>query len=323
MSNIDGEIAIRLLPSDLRKATATMGTQEARYLVDSYYQMQDYRMASSSQARAVDKTEEPHATLDFFGSQFATLEKQIKGALKAYAEGDPLGVWALSNYGIGPVITAGLLAHIDIAKAPTVGHIWAFAGLDPTRTWEKGQKRPHNAKLKVLCWKIGESFKKFSGRDECAYGKLYQQRKAYEVERDEAVVELGQSLVLDAIKYAKDGVTTANVKVDGEIVTVYAIPQGNGVPVKWFYGGNAKWCADTLIKKNIKDADTLAKYRSGHLPAGRLDQRAARWATKLFLAHYWEEGYRLHHGTEPPLPYPIAHLGHAHLIKPAVPSVAA
>ena len=37
--------------------------------------------------------------------------------------------------GIGPVIAAGLLANIDIKQAPTVGHIWRFAGLDPTNKW--------------------------------------------------------------------------------------------------------------------------------------------------------------------------------------------
>jgi hypothetical protein len=90
------------------------------------------------------------------------------------------------QYGIGPVIAAGLLAHIDINEAPTTGHIWRFAGLDPTSVWEKGQKRPWNAELKTLCWKIGQSFMKFSGRDECFYGKLYIERKQYEVDRNDS-----------------------------------------------------------------------------------------------------------------------------------------
>jgi hypothetical protein len=44
-----------------------------------------------------------------------------------------------------------LLARIDIVKAPTAGHIWRYAGLDPTVRWNKGEKRPWNAGLKVLC----------------------------------------------------------------------------------------------------------------------------------------------------------------------------
>lgn len=88
--------------------------------------------------------------------------------------------------GIGPVIAAGLLAHIDIEKAPTVGHIWRFAGLDPTVTWGRGEKRPWNAKLKRLCWIIGDSFVKQKSRESDIYGKVYAARKVQEVERNEA-----------------------------------------------------------------------------------------------------------------------------------------
>jgi len=72
----------------------------------------------------------------------------------------------------------------------------------------------------------------------------------------------------------------------------------------------------SLGSRNIKDKALKATYESGHLPAGRLDLRARRYAVKLFLAHYFEVAYRAHHGTEPPLPYPIQYLGHAHKIDP-------
>lgn len=67
---------------------------------------------------------------------------------------------------------------------PTVGHWWRFAGLDPTLVWAKGEVRPWNAKLKVVCWKIGESFVKVSGNESAFYGQLYKERKAWELEKD-------------------------------------------------------------------------------------------------------------------------------------------
>lgn len=114
------------------------------------------------------------------------LENQIRRALDTWSEGQELGRWAKSICGIGPVIAAGLLAHIDIAKAPTAGHIWRFAGLDPTMEWKKGEKRPWNASLKTLCWKIGESFVKVSGNKKDFYGKLYLERKDAEQKRNES-----------------------------------------------------------------------------------------------------------------------------------------
>src|SRR5262249_6639854 len=47
--------------------------------------------------------------------------------------------------------------------------------------------------LKVLCWKIGESFVKVSGSKKDIYGKVYLQRKQYEQERNERGEYAGQA----------------------------------------------------------------------------------------------------------------------------------
>ncbi len=176
------------LTKDIKEATRTLERREARYLVDTYYQLQDYRISSSNQIRSMGKDGEPHLTLDFFSSQMATLERQVRSVLDTWTNTDQLGVWAKSITGIGPVIAAGMLAHIDIEKAPTVGHIWRYAGLDPTQTWNKGEKRPWNASLKVICWKAGESFVKVSNNEKDIYGHFYAQRKDFEIERNDAVL---------------------------------------------------------------------------------------------------------------------------------------
>jgi hypothetical protein len=295
---------INKLPKDLKAASSTLGRDEARFLVDLYYSMQDQRIGLKSQGRALAATEELHDTVAFFADQFATLEKQVKGALDAYSAGDVLGQWAREQLGIGPVIAAGLLAHIDLDRAPTVGHIWRFAGLDPSVTWGKGERRPWNASLKVLCWKIGESFVKLSGREDAFYGQVYKKRKAYEIERDLAV-----QVVPNGATIQEKDQTWGELTKNGEILDCWKAGD------TWYYGGNAKTCAQTLAQKKFKDVATKKKYESGHLPDGRLDARARRYAAKLFLAHYHEMGYRLVLKKEPPLPYAIAQ-GHAHKIDP-------
>lgn len=171
------------LDRDLRDAAYTLSDEEARFLVDAYYIIQEDRKRSGNQARSMEK--EPHALLAWFFDQNKIMETQVKAALDRYSSSKPIGQWMKSQFGIGPVIAAGLLAHIDIEKAPTAGHIWAFAGLDPNRKWEKGQKRPHNASLKTLCWKIGQSFMKFSNDEECFYGHHYRRAKeAYVFKND-------------------------------------------------------------------------------------------------------------------------------------------
>jgi len=175
------------LTKDVKAATATLTPKEARFLVDLYYTMQDERIRQAGQVRSLVASGEPHETISWVLAQSETLERNVRGMLDAYTQHEATGMgrWARSQAGIGPVIAAGLVANIDITKAPTVGHIWRFAGLDPTQEWRKGEKRPWNASLKTLCWKLGESFVKVSGNAEAYYGQVYAQRKLYELGRNE------------------------------------------------------------------------------------------------------------------------------------------
>ena len=291
----DEPLAIATLTKDLREAAKTMGRREARYLVDTYYTLQEHRMATAKQMADTAASGEPHATLAFVSDQFAIMEMRVKSLLDIYSKNQELGKRIRAVKGIGPVIAAGLLANIDMEpwrcarvtaktkachpeeshgpecrreRIETVGHIWRFAGLDPTTTWDKGEKRPWNARLKVLCWKIGESFVKVSGREDALYGRLYAQRKGIELAKNEAGAFADQAkAALSAKRYGVDTVAR-------------------------------KW------------------YEEGKLPPAHIHARAKRWAVKLFLAYYHREAYRLHFGAEPPKPYPIAILGHAHEVWP-------
>ena len=254
------------LSKDLKNASKTLSKQEVRYLVDTYYQIQEFRKATSNQIQSMNEAEEPTELITWLFENLKSLETQIKNALDVYTKNHPVGVWLQGIMGIGPVISAGLLAHIDIEKAPTAGHIWSFAGLDPTKTWEKGQLRPWNAKLKTLCWKIGQSFVKVSNNDKDVYGKLYKQRKEYEVAKNEA--------------------------------------------------GEYKEQAESILKKkNIgKTTDAYKAYSVGKLPPAHIQQRAERYAVKIFISHLQEFWYEQHYGEKPPKPFAIAILGHAHEI---------
>lgn len=328
---------LKRLTRDLRNAAKTMTPDEARYLVDAYYQMQENRIRSQNQIRAGlgDESSEPHETLGWLLDNTAMLERNIKNALDAYSSAGKTGQWSKSIVGIGPVIAAGLLAHIDITKAKTVGHIHRFAGLDSTVKWqnaeeckkwineqlteryvETGQhstpdqefvylaaaywgrnaesllrlsttdfrtkkpvaltnarlasalaRRPWNANLKTLCWKIGESFVKVSGNENDFYGKLYMQRKAQEILKNDA--------------------------------------------------GEFKQQAEDKLKrfKIGKDTDAFKAYSSGKLPPAHIHARAKRWAVKLFLSHWHSVAYYEATGTKAPRPYVIEHMGHTDVIE--------
>jgi len=196
---------VQRLTRDLRTAAQTLSPDEARHLVDAYYTWQENRIRADAQIRALTESGEPHSVIAWLATNAEALENGIKSALDRYSASHVVGRWARSQKGIGPVIAAGLLAHIDIRKAPTVGHIWNFAGLNPGVQWGKGEKRPWNAALKVLTWKMGESFVKVSGDEGAYYGAAYKQRKLEEQARnDRGELAAQAAAVLEAKRIGKE-----------------------------------------------------------------------------------------------------------------------
>jgi hypothetical protein len=176
---------IERLTADIVDAARTLGRGDMRYYVDTYEQIQKMRIRLSNAARASAVAGEPHKLSSWLAKQFIQLEAGLVRLMKSWAEEYEAGLWALSQYGVGPVIAAGLLAHIDPERAVTAGNVWSFAGLNPQMVWLPGQTRPYNARLKVICWKAGDSFVKFHRRPECYYGHIYAKRKSLEIWRNE------------------------------------------------------------------------------------------------------------------------------------------
>jgi len=261
------------LPSPAERILEAIGlpAAELRLLVANYYQSQRMRKTMDLQLRHLgDKKEvlpldwQPAKILTYAADAFTDIEEQIAKALKARVQRDPVGCWLMAQRGIGPVITAGLLAHIDITKAPTAGNIWSFAGLNPERKWKAGEKRPYNADLKQVCWHAGQCFMKQSNDPDCVYGRLYRQRKQYEIERNGAGANAERAKVFKV----KDGATKA-----------------------------------------VKE-----KLLRGQLPDFNIDDRARRFAVKIFLSHLQAIMFWDHFKRPPPKPFAISILGHAHEI---------
>ena len=315
------------LNAEVREAATRLTPREARYLVDTFYQIQENRKRAANQERAVLDTEESTELLTWLKRNETAIEKNIRLLLQGYAQANVSSDWAMGIPGIGPILAAGLKAHIDITKAPTVGHIWRYAGLDPSNKWYSAMEsktlvaeilgnkaatsrkdveklasqlgrnpdtlyriattspkdgserkltkaslasalstRPHNARLKVLTWKIGEQFMKLSTNPKDIYGKVYAVRKQQEIAWNEALKFKDQ--------------------------------------------------AERDIGGVSKGTEAYKAYSQGKLPAARILLRAKRYAVKLFLSHYHHVAYCQEYGVQPPKPYIFTQPDHTHFIAP-------
>lgn len=295
----DTATAVARMGKDLRQAARLLGRRESRFLVDSYYLIQEQRIRCSNQARQIAKGGEPVGVLQWALDQFQTIEEQIKASLDVFSLASPVGEWMRSQKGIGPVLASGLLAHIDIERAPTAGRIWAFAGLSPTAVWNKGERRPWNAQLKKICFLVGESFVKVSGKRAGYYGLVYARRKA---------LETAKNISGEYAEMAKASLVTTN----------YA---KNTDAYRWCSGTwmqEERFCK-AAIELGVSAGQISAWREKGEvwpmLAPARIHARARRYAVKLFLSHLHEVWYFSHYGRLPPLPFPLEHLpGHTHLI---------
>lgn len=318
------EAELFLISRDLKAAASTLTDREARYLVDAYYQMQEDRIRNAHQVRAAAAADEPHAVLTRFQAITGNIETSIKGALHNYAKSKPLGRWCLSIHGIGPVVTAGLLAHIDIEQAPTVGHIWRFAGLDPSAEW-LGREKASKLVKEVLGTERVPSpahIQELVRRGPFKEATL--RRFATNDSGDITAATLSAALArqpwnakLKRLCWIIGGLFVRLRNSDKDVYGKVYERRKAYEQEKNERGDYAETARRTLLERKITDTATRKTYESGRLPDGRIDLRARRYATKLFLSAFHEVAYFLRYDRLPPKPYVLEHIaGHVHYIEP-------
>lgn len=327
---------LQKLNRDLKATAATMTSDEARYIVDLYYQLQDARVRAAGQVRAINQQTDEGAThelISFFLDQFESLERQMQGALGAFATSKMPGRWMQSICGIGPVISAGLLAHIDITRARYCGQLLRFAGL--TNDEWLGKER-----AKALVKKMSEMAEDPENVEELIVLCAASQRRKPENLR-------AMMMVIGKEKDAEEGAAPKEVKLtkallekalamrpwnaDLKCLAVFKLGecfvkvQNNA---KDYYGSvfaerKAKYAImneegafkaeveKVLREKKIgKGTDAYKAYSQGKLPKAHLHARARRYAVKLFLSHLHEVMYFDHYNQLPALPWIIDIGGH-------------
>ena len=302
---------------DLKKSAALMPREQARWLVDIYYQMQHFRIATNNQIRGIERGGfEPHEVIRLTFDNTKQIENNIKNCLGRFAARYAIGNWMQSIVGIGPVISAGLLAHFDIRKAPYPGHFISFAGMNPDAVWEKGCKRPWNADLKTLCcFKLGECFVKVQNHKDDFYGKIFKGHK------DELVEQNLQGKFQDvATQILKD-------KKFNKSTDAYKWYSGRYKPMEIVEYQNKLAAAERLREEEVVDVQSseVGKpelYDEGEgvpmLPPAHLHARARRSAVKMFVYHLHEMMAADYRPEETyPDPYIMAHgTNHSHKIDP-------
>jgi len=333
MTDKEHRAFVRRLKADLDREAESLTPENARYLVDIYYQQQEDRKRAANQARAAGDDDEPHFLVAWLAAEFKALENLVKHVMDVYTNQFVVTRWAKSLFGVGPVLTAGIFAHIDINRAPTAGSLWRLSGYDPTVIWtgsaetEKILKNILRERRKKD--KIGN--KSAISEEEIAAVAAFFGRNVKTLIKDATTSKTGKPRQLNVENLVK---ATARRPWNSRLKTLlwkFADVQkkfsGNE---KCFYGrlykeyktnlkmrnenGDFAEAAAEVLKKKPSHKQKAA-YAEGKLPDGHLDARAMRWVSKLFLSHLHTVYYEATFNEPAPKPYVIAHLNHVHMIE--------
>jgi len=310
------------LNKDLRAAIKSgkflVGLDQARFLVDYYYQLQKLRCGSENQLRSMEG--EPTDLIDWLHRQLFFLEQQIKSALEGWTDRSAVSRWAKTIVGIGPILSAGLEAHIDISRAATVGRIWSYAGLNPKQRWigkegaaklikelevtKKNYKEPGTiAKVSERSGRSVESLVRFTAENTFKDFSAWLAKRPWNGRLKTLCWKVGQSFI----------------KVSGNPKSWYGAryKEKKAELILANERGEFKEVAEQELKAKRygKSTEAYKAYAEGRLPDARITARAARYAAKLFLSHWHEIAYMERFKKEPPAPYIIEHGGHSDWIR--------
>jgi len=325
------ELVRRITKDALTKMGANpteMSKDEVRFLVSSYYAIQEMRKLLNNRVSALSKQNDPASVFSFISQGVETTEKNILKFLSVASSMEVIGRWAESIRGIGPVISAGLLAHIDINKAPTVGHIWRFAGLDPTLDWLGREK---SAKLvNELVGRGAEAteaqFVEIATAANRKADALMTQVQAFAestgkgsyLTKDNIVKTLAKRPWNADLKLIcwKAGESFVKVSNHSEDVYGHVYAARKLLEIQNNENGEYEEQAKVKLERVGRSTDAYKAYSQGILPPAHIHARAKRYAVKLFLSHWHHVAYESTFGTPPPKPYILNQEGHTHYLSP-------
>lgn len=350
---MDQEEKFSIVPftkEELKEATQ-LNQKSLRGLVDYYYSMQKLRCNIESKKRAktqkYDNLDNP-ALFDDLNDQQHMLELKAAKILATFVKSKPLGKWVTSIKGLGPITTAGLMAHIDFntcccpqykgkpqherpkhncSGLANISNVHSFAGLNPHQVWGKGEIRPWNARLKTTCWLIGESFKKCFSLKKSQMDDKELRMFIYETAKADGKIlsseELSTKFTKEKIRLAKkmenmDDPSWMYIRLYHDRIKYERINNEAGRYKEEALKKFEKYkTLNPFLQK--KYAPQMKLLSEGILTPKAIEERSKRFAVKFFLGHYFEVGKALI--TNQPIersvkPWIIAHGGHSKYIPP-------
>lgn len=333
------------LSKETKQSAAFVNDKQIRLIIDNYYQTQHHRMNIANQIRAVQQEfdhvpEGETPAIAWLLQDVKNRENQILKMISEYVKNVPICSWAMANKGIGPVFAANLWSYIDMSKCYHANQFISYAGLNDNNAPWLGKEKSEAI--------VNEAYKYFgldpkatptedvflriavnSGRNVPTVKRGFYAHKQRDLESGG---KSNDKTIL--IKYLSKPPYNTELKrmcyLIGESFckvsnrgSLYGTIYKERKALETMKNENLEYkdqAEKLLAEKNYdKSTDTYKCLIQGKLSPAHINQRAKRYAVKIFLTHFFEAAWIYTYKTNPPTIYPIAHQGHVDYIEPEVP----
>jgi Holliday junction resolvasome RuvABC DNA-binding subunit len=344
-------VEVEKITKEMKKSILSIehvSKENIKQLVALFYQIQDIRIHTSEQIRAIKKQIESNKiaktdgdgnliALNWVLQSTAATEKGINNILKEMCKSDEVGRWLLSIYGIGPALAAGCLSYFDVTGINYASNFISYAGLNSNnRPWlgrEKSKKivdeviakyDDGNKKTVTITddmvieiaaktqWKF-EYFVENARSDKGKWSKEALIKAAAKIPYN-ANLKTHMWKVGKSFEYLKTNKNSLYGKLLAERIVLETKRNEEG-----YYKDYIK---QKMSEKNYSTGtETYKCYMEGKLPAVEINARCRRWVQKIFVSHLFEEMYRVANDKVPPRYYALEHCENQHNrdIAPEVP----
>lgn len=339
------------ISKEVKKSVANVTDKQIRIIIDSYYQTQAARIALENQVRAVNQgyddgvdelknvsdEDSDNLAIRWLLDDYKNRENQIKKMIAEYVKNVPVCSWATAIKGIGPIFAANLYSYINMDICKHANQFLNYAGLNDNNTPWLGKEKAENI--------VNEAYEKYaakksdpasddilnyvankSGRKFETVLRGFTSHKEKDTKKTSDKVLLTK--YLSKPPYNKELKTTCyligesfcKVSNRGSLYgTLYRERKAWETTMNES-GHYAEQAARMLSEKNYdKSTPTYKAMSQGKLSEAHINNRAKRYATKIFLTHFFEACWLDKYGTKPPVIYPIAFQNHVDYIEPEVP----
>lgn len=327
------------ITKELKCSMITCSTSDIRFCVQSYYQLQDLRIALGGQLRSIEQSASagsdvgsaPQAqVLQWLFNNILGLETEVKKALDIWSDSNEVASWCKKVMGIGPVLSAGLVVYFDITKAPSVSHFYSYSGLNNNNDPMLGKEAARKLVNKHVKGPgvTNDELIALASDPECTRSIAKLSKYAYDEKKDKYTKE---ALIKGLSKppYNKElrcllwKVGEAFVKVSNKPASLYGRLYKERKLLETTRNANHEYAdqaLEKLTKFNIgKNTKSYKQYAEGILPEAHIHARATRYAVRMFVSHLYEEMYRVHYNAEAPRNYVFVYREHSDYIGPEVP----